>query len=125
MIEKFLDLKHLFRKSIKLLRIFLMWHQQSYLQTEKQQLFTLLKQDSASVAPLPKHNSVHQDDPTKATILNEQFQSVFSRKSPNTSNSLSFLCHICICVLRNSVKIDHYITQEKNIIKRSNRKDRK
>ena len=35
MIEKFLDLKHLFRKSIKLLRIFLMWHQQSYLQTEK------------------------------------------------------------------------------------------
>ena len=45
--------------------------------TEK--LFTLLKhskQDSASVAPLRKHNSVHQDDPTKATILNEQFQSV-------------------------------------------------
>ena len=42
-------------------------------------LFTLLKhskQDSASVAPLRKHNSVHQDYPTKATILNEQFQSV-------------------------------------------------
>ena len=71
MIEKFLDLKHLFRKSIKLLRIFLMWHQQSYLQTEKQQLFTLLKQDSASVAPLHKHNYVHQDDPMEATILNE------------------------------------------------------
>ena len=37
-------------------------------------LFTLLKhskQDSASVAPLRKHNSSHQDDPTKATILNE------------------------------------------------------
>ena len=42
-------------------------------------LFTLLKhskQDSASVAPLRKHNSVHQDVPMKATILNEQFQSV-------------------------------------------------
>ena len=34
------------------------------------------QQDSASVAPLRKHNSVHQGDPTKATILNEQFQSV-------------------------------------------------
>ena len=30
-------------------------------------------------------------DTTKATILNEQFQSVFSRKSPN---SLSSLCHM-------------------------------
>ena len=42
-------------------------------------LFTLLKhskQESASVAPLRKHNSVLQDEPTKATILNEQFQSV-------------------------------------------------
>ena len=35
------------------------------------------KKGSASGAPLRKHNSVHQDDPTKATILNEQFQSVF------------------------------------------------
>ena len=33
------------------------------------------KQDSASVAPLRKHNYVHQDDPTKTTIRNEQFQS--------------------------------------------------
>jgi len=42
-------------------------------------LFTLLKnseQDSACVAPLHKHNFVYQDDPTNATILNEQFQSV-------------------------------------------------
>ena len=31
---------------------------------------------TTSVAPLHKHKSVHQDDPTKATILNEQFQSV-------------------------------------------------
>ena len=38
-----------------------------------------------------QHNSVHQDDPTKATFLNEQFQSVFSRKSPNR---LSSLCHM-------------------------------
>ena len=45
----------------------------------QKKIFTLLKhskQDSASVAPLHKHNYVHQDDPTKATILNEQFQSV-------------------------------------------------
>jgi len=47
--------------------------------TIQKKLLTLLKhskQDSASVASLHKHNSVHQDDPTKATILNEQFQSV-------------------------------------------------
>ena len=49
------------------------------------------KQDSASVALLHKHKSVHQDDPTKATILNEQFQSVFIRKSHNSLNSL---CHM-------------------------------
>ena len=30
------------------------------------------------VAPLHKHNYVHQDDPTNATILNEQFQSVLA-----------------------------------------------
>jgi len=80
----FLDLKYLFRKSIKL-------SYQSHLEdildvasydlTSKpntKKLFTLLKhskQDFASVAPLHKHNSVHQDNPTKATILNEQFQS--------------------------------------------------
>ena len=50
-----------------------------------------MKHDSASVASLRKHNSVHKDEPTKATILNEQFHSVFSRKSPN---SLSSLCHM-------------------------------
>ena len=39
---------------------------------QKKPLYILLKhskQDSASVAPLHKHNSVHQYDPTKATIL--------------------------------------------------------
>ena len=45
----------------------------SYLQTQyKTKLFTLLKhskQDSASVAPLRKHNSVHQDDPRKPLFL--------------------------------------------------------
>ena len=69
-------------------------------------LFTPLKhskQDSASVAPLHKHNSVHQDDPTKATILNEQFQSVLSRKSPN---SLSSLCHT---KLQESTDADRYM----------------
>ena len=81
--KMFLNLKHLFRKSIKL-------SYQSYLgdihdvdhtskPNTKKTLFTLLKhskQDSVYVAPLRKHNSVHQDDPTKATILNEQFQYV-------------------------------------------------
>ena len=99
--KKFLDLKYLFRKSIKL-------SHQSYLEDildvvsndltsnpnrKKQTLYTSQhsKQDSASVAPLRKHNSVHHDDPTKTTIRNEQFQSVFSRKSPN---SLSSFCHM-------------------------------
>jgi len=81
----YLDLKHLFRKSIKL-------SYQSYLEdildvvsndltsklNTKITLYTSQhsKQDSASVAPVRKHNVVPQDDPTKATILNEQFQSV-------------------------------------------------
>ena len=43
---------------------------------KKSTLLTHSKQDSASVAPLHKHNYVHQDDPTKTTIRNEQFQSV-------------------------------------------------
>ena len=84
--KKCLDLKHLFRKSIKCSSY------QSYLEDildvasndltsapNTKKLFNLLKhskQDSASVAPLRKHNSVHQDVPMKATILNEQFQSV-------------------------------------------------
>ena len=71
-----------------------MWSQMILPPNPIKKLFTLLKhskQDSASVAPLRKHNSVHQDDPTKTTILNEQFQSVFSRKTPN---SLSFFCHM-------------------------------
>ena len=68
-----------------------MWPQTILPPNTIQKTPTLLKhskQDSASVAPLHKHNSVHQDDPTKATILNEQFQSVFSRKSPNSLSSL-------------------------------------
>ena len=71
-----------------------MWPQTILPPNTIQKTPTLLKhskQDSASVAPLHKHNSVHQDDPTKATILNEQFQSVFSWKSPN---GLSSLCHM-------------------------------
>ena len=56
------------------LTIFLMWPQMILPPTQyKKNYFTLKhsKQDSASVAPLHKHNYVHQDDPTKATILNE------------------------------------------------------
>jgi len=59
------------------LRIFFMWPIMILPPNPIQKkLFTLLKhskQDSASVAPLHKHNTVHQDDPTKATILNKQF----------------------------------------------------
>ena len=60
------------------------------IQTKLLTLIKQSKQDSASVIPLRKHSSVHQDDPMKTTIFNEQFQSVFSRKSPNR---LSSLCH--------------------------------
>ena len=54
-------------------------------------LYTLLKhskQDSASVAPLKKDNICYPDDTKKATILNEQFQSVFSQRSPLSLKSL-------------------------------------
>ena len=56
-----------------------MWSKMILPQNPIQKNSTLLrhsKQDSASVAPLHNHNSVHQDDPTKTTILNEQFLSV-------------------------------------------------
>jgi len=59
--------------------------------TSKPKTKQTLKQDSVSVALLHKHNSVHQDDPMEATILNEQFQFALSRKSPN---NLSCLCHM-------------------------------
>ena len=73
-----------------------MWLQMILPPNPIQKNSTLLKhskQDSAYVAPLRKQSSVHQDDPTKATIISEQFQSVFSRKSPN---SLSSLCHMTL-----------------------------
>ena len=74
--KKFLDLKHLFRKSINLfylediLDVASKLSQMIFPPNPIQTILTLLKhskQDSASVAPLHKHNSVHQDDPTKAT----------------------------------------------------------
>ena len=95
--KKNLDLKHLFRKSIKL-------SYQSYLEdildvasndlTSKPNTKKLLHFSNIPNKILPLlhlytsfHNSVHQDDPMKATILNEQFQSVLSRKSPNSLSS--------------------------------------
>ncbi|WAR07637.1 hypothetical protein MAR_017595 [Mya arenaria] len=99
--KRFLDLKHILRKSIKV-------SYQSYLKDildiasndetckpNTKNLFTLLKhskQDSASVAPL-----THQDDTAKATILNEQFQS----KSPN---SLRSLCNMKLQDISNTGK---------------------
>ena len=56
------------------LTIFLMWPQMILPPNPIQKnssVFKHSKQDSASVAPLHKHYSVHQDDPTKAAILNE------------------------------------------------------
>ena len=72
-------------------------------------LYTLLKhskQDSASVAPLKKDNICYPDDIKKATILNEQFQSVFSQKSPLSLKSL------CTMKLQNLSDQGHNSPQE-------------
>ncbi len=54
-------------------------------------LYSLLKhakQDSSGVATLRKDYIPHEDDTAKASILNQQFQSVFSPKSPLSLKSL-------------------------------------
>jgi len=68
-----------------------MWSQMILLPNQIQKKHSLHFSTFQTRFFLRKHNYVHQDDPTKTTILNEQFQSVFSRKSPN---SLSSLCHM-------------------------------
>ena len=48
-------------------------------------LFSLLKnskQDSKGIAPLKKDGKLHSDTVDKANVLNQQFQSVFTSKSP-------------------------------------------
>ena len=57
-------------------------------------LYSFLKacrQDAQGVAPLRKDGLLHTDNQVKASILNEQFQSVFSAKSPL---KLSQLCKL-------------------------------
>ena len=100
--EKYLTIKHLTRKHTKqayqkYLEDILNVNQDPTNSTKAsnkpntKKLYTLLKhskQDSVGVAPLKKDNICHQDDVKKATILNEQFQSVFSQKSPLSLKSL-------------------------------------
>ena len=90
--KKFLDLKHLVRKKVKeahtqylesILNINTDAPVQHKPNTKK--LFSLIKhsrQESSAIPPLKYENKVHQDDLDKATVLNKQFQSVFSPKSP-------------------------------------------
>ena len=55
-------------------------------------LYSLLKhskQDSATIPPLKFQNKLHYEECSKASVLNKQFQSVFSPKSPL---SLASLC---------------------------------
>ena len=54
-------------------------------------LFSFLKacrQDAQGVAPLKKDGLIHTNNEVKATILNNQFQSVFSARSPLKLNQL-------------------------------------
>ena len=55
-------------------------------------LFSYIKntrQDSCGIAPLRKDCLLHTDKKVKASILNEQFQSVFTQKSPLSQQQLS------------------------------------
>ena len=55
-------------------------------------LFSLLnrsKQDSTGIPPLMKNGVLHTDTVTKSNILNEQFQSVFTPRSPLRLQQLS------------------------------------
>ena len=50
-----------------------------------QKLFSYIKntrQDSFGIAPLRKNELLHSENKVKADILNQQFQSVFTQKSP-------------------------------------------
>ena len=67
-------------------------------------LFSFLKncrQDAQGVAPLKKGWVLHTENKVKATILNEQFQSVFTPKSPL---SLGQICQ---------QSVDNYISEGK------------
>ena len=102
--EHYLNLKHLCRKETKLAY-------QRYLEDilnidseaqnlqgqtctrpSNKKLYTLLKhakQDSNGIDTLKKHNKLYTTDTDKAFILNQQFQSVFTPKSPLSLKSLA------------------------------------
>ena len=91
--QAYKNIKHLARKETKLAYKKYLEDILNTGQTENTQhkgfnskrLYTLLKhsrQDSTSVAPLKRDGISYQDDTKKATILNDQFRSVFSPKSP-------------------------------------------
>lgn len=98
--KKFLDLKHLVRKKVKeaynqyLEHILNLNNTDATVKTKPntKKLYSLIKhsrQESSSIPPLKYENKLHQDDHAKATVLNTQFQSVFSPKSPL---SLASIC---------------------------------
>ena len=97
--KKFLDLKHLVRKKVKEAYNQYLEHILNLNNTDTtgkskpntKKLYSLIKhsrQESSSIPPLKYENQFHQDDLAKATVLNKQFQSVFSTKSPLSLNSL-------------------------------------
>ncbi|XP_053381760.1 uncharacterized protein LOC128549254 [Mercenaria mercenaria] len=69
-------------------------HQHQQYKPNTKKLYSLLKhakQDSTGIDSLEKNNKLHTSDEDKATALNEQFQSVFTPKTPV---SLKFLAEI-------------------------------
>jgi len=102
--KKFLDLKHLVRKKVKeaynqYLENILNTSSTDASRSNKpnsKRLYSFIKhskQDSAEILPLKFKNKLHTDDMAKVTALNQQFQSVFSPKSPL---KLSSLCEMKI-----------------------------
>ena len=100
--KKFLDLKHLVRKKVKEAYNQYLEHILNLNNTDAsrpnrpntKKLYSLIKhsrEESSSIPPLKYENKLHQDDQAKATVLNKQFQSVFSPKSPLKLSSLAKL----------------------------------
>lgn len=101
--EHYLKLKHLCRKQTKIeyqkylgdilnVNTSNSDEQQPETKPNNKKIYSLLKhsrQDSVGIDSLKKHNKLHTADTDKATILNEQFQSVFTPKSPVSLKSLA------------------------------------
>ena len=96
--KRFLEMKHLCRRQVKLayesyLEDLLTPHDTSTAQTkpDTKKLYTLLKhakQDAHGIDTLKTNGKSFQKDTDKANVLNEQFQSVFTAKSPLPLSSL-------------------------------------